>query len=77
MSGTADGASAPLAAAHLRHMEIGDLVIYRGRACYLRGFEPMSVPDRRVELEVAGSGEHLPAPLAHVEPGVDAPPASG
>ena len=39
------------AAARLRHMEIGDLLTYRGRPCILRGLEPMSVPDRRVEVE--------------------------
>ena len=38
-------------------MEIGDLVTYQGRAYVLRGLEPMSVPNRRVELEDPESGE--------------------
>jgi len=32
-------------------MEIGDLVIYNGCAYVLRGLDPMSVHDRRAELE--------------------------
>jgi hypothetical protein len=32
-------------------MEIGSLVSYQGRAYYLRGLDPMSVTDRRAELE--------------------------
>ena len=32
-------------------MKIGDLVLYQGRLYYLRGLDPMSVPDRRVILE--------------------------
>jgi hypothetical protein len=40
-------------------MEIGDLVIYQGRAYVLRGLDPMGVPDRRAELEDPASGERL------------------
>ena len=47
-------------------MELGDLVIYCGRTCYLRGLEPMSVPDRLAELEDAATGESLSAPLEDV-----------
>ena len=50
-------------------MEIGDLVLYRGPACYLRGLEPMSVPDRRVFLEDAVTGERDRSPLDALEPG--------
>ena len=57
-------------------MEIGDLVTYRGRPCYLRGLEPMSVPDRRVELEDAATGECEHVPIEHVEPSAAARPAS-
>src|SRR5438094_689682 len=32
-------------------MKIGDLVTYQGRSYVLRGLEPMSVPNRRDELE--------------------------
>jgi hypothetical protein len=49
-------------------VEIGDLVIYQGRAYVLRGLEPMSVPDRRAELEDPATGEIVMAPLADVSP---------
>ena len=47
-------------------MKIGDLVIYQGRAYVLRGLEPMSVPNRRVELEDPESGEVIVVPLTEV-----------
>jgi len=47
-------------------MEIGDLVIYQGRAYVLRGLDPMGVPDRRAELEDPASGERLFVPLEEV-----------
>jgi hypothetical protein len=47
-------------------MEIGDLVTYQGSAYVLRGLEPMSVPERRAELEDPESGERLSVPLAEV-----------
>ena len=47
-------------------MEIGDLVTYQGRAYVLRGLEPMSVPDRRAELENPETGELLSVPFAEV-----------
>jgi hypothetical protein len=47
-------------------MEIGDLVTYQGCAYVLRGLDPMSVPDRRAELEDPDSGEHIWVPLAEV-----------
>ena len=49
-------------------MKIGDLVLYLGRAYYLRGLDPMSVPDRRAILEDAETGQELQVPLADVEP---------
>ncbi len=48
-------------------MKIGDLVTYRGRPCYLRGLDPMSVSDRRAELEDAFTAERLSVLLADVE----------
>jgi hypothetical protein len=45
-------------------MEIGDLVTYNGKSYVLRGLEPMSVPDRRAEIEDLDSGESLSVPLA-------------
>ena len=49
-------------------MKIGDLVIYQGRAYVLRGLEPMSVPNRRAELEDPESAEVIVVPLAEVSP---------
>ena len=49
-------------------MKIGDLVTYQGRAYVLRGLEPMSVPNRRVELEDSETGEVIVVPLAEVSP---------
>ena len=49
-------------------MEIGDLVTYKGCVYVLRGFDPMGVPDRHVQLEDAATGEHISAPLAEVSP---------
>jgi hypothetical protein len=47
-------------------MEIGELVTYQGRAYVLRGLEPMSVPDRRAELEDPETGELLSVPIVEV-----------
>jgi hypothetical protein len=54
-------------------MHIGDLVLYQGRLHYLRGLDPMSVPDRRAVLEDAETGEEVTALLAELE----APPPNG
>ena len=50
-------------------MEIGDLVTWNGRAYYLRGLEPMSVPERRAQLEDVLTGERVTAPVDEVEEG--------
>ena len=52
-------------------MNIGDPVIWQGRAFFLRGLDPMGVPERRAELEDAVTGERIRVPLSEVE---DAPP---
>jgi hypothetical protein len=44
-------------------MEIGDLVTYNGKSYVLRGLEPMSVPDRRAEIEDPDTGEPLFVPF--------------
>jgi hypothetical protein len=49
-------------------MNIGDLVTYQGRVYVLRGLDPMSVPDRHVQLEDPATGETISAPLAEVSP---------
>ena len=55
----------------LRPMNIGDPVTFRGRSCYLRGLDPMSVSNRRAELEDASTGERFAAPLDEVEPAAE------
>jgi hypothetical protein len=47
-------------------MKIGDIVTYEGRPYVLRGLEPMSVPNRRAELEHAETGELVSVPLDEV-----------
>ena len=54
-------------------MNIGDLVLHQGRRYYLRGLDPMSVPDRRAVLEDAETGEEITAPIAELE----SPPPNG
>jgi hypothetical protein len=49
-------------------MKIGDFVIYQGRVYALGRLEPMSVPNRRAELEDPESGDVVVAPLAEVSP---------
>ncbi len=44
-------------------MKIGDLVIYEGKSYVLRGLEPMSVPDRRAELEDPETGDVVSVPV--------------
>jgi hypothetical protein len=48
-------------------MRIGDLVFYQGRPYYLRGLDPMSVPDRQAFLEDAFTGEERTAPVAELQ----------
>jgi hypothetical protein len=72
--GIADAvAGADVIAAECPHpavsMEIGDLVIHGDRSYVLRGFEPISVPDRRAELADPATGEVVFVPVAElVEP---------
>jgi hypothetical protein len=49
-------------------MNIGDLVLHQGRRYYLRGLDPMSVPDRRAMLEDAETGERVLVPVDEIEP---------
>jgi len=50
-------------------MKIGDLVLYLGRAYYLRGLDPMSLPNRQAFLEDAVTGSERTAPIEKIEPG--------
>jgi hypothetical protein len=49
-------------------MRIGDKVIYQGRVLVLLGHDPMSVPDRRAEVEDPVTGERLFVPLDELRP---------
>jgi hypothetical protein len=40
-------------------MQIGDRVTYHGRVLVLSGLEPMSVPNRRAQVEDPATGEHF------------------
>jgi hypothetical protein len=54
-------------------MKIGDLVLYLGRHYYLRGLDPMSVPNRQAFLEDAVTGKERTAPVGEIEPGSPSP----
>ena len=49
-------------------MKIGDLVLHDGRRYYLRGLDPMSVPDRQAILEDALKGEACMVPVGEIKP---------
>jgi hypothetical protein len=49
-------------------MDVGDLVIWKGRRYRLRGFDPMSVPDRNAYLEDEETGDPIAVPVAEVAP---------
>ncbi|HVD49292.1 MAG TPA: hypothetical protein VNB50_04620 [Gaiellaceae bacterium] len=49
-------------------MNIGDLVLHHGRRYYLRGLDPMSVPNRQAFLEDAMTGEARMVPVDEIEP---------
>ena len=49
-------------------MRIGDQVLYHGRVLVLLGHDPMSVPDRRAEVEDPETGERFVVLLDELEP---------
>jgi hypothetical protein len=49
-------------------MRIGDKVIHQGRVLVLLGHDPMSVPDRRAEVEDPATGERFYVPLDDLRP---------
>jgi hypothetical protein len=57
-------------------MAIGDHVLYNGRRYLLIGIDPMSVTDRRAQLEDLESGERVRVPLDDVEDLQDLPPCA-
>ncbi|MDE3069714.1 MAG: hypothetical protein KGJ43_03190 [Acidobacteriota bacterium] len=48
-------------------MLLGDRLIWKGRVFVVRGFEPMSLPEARVELKDIRTGEHVHVPVAELE----------
>jgi hypothetical protein len=60
-------------------MKIGELVLHEGRRYYLRGLDPMSVPNRQAFLDDAVTGEPCMVPMDEIEPAPppDAPPLRG
>ena len=54
-------------------MRIGDFLDYEGRRYILRGLDPMGVPERRADLEDAGTGELIRVPIAALD-ARDSPP---
>jgi hypothetical protein len=55
-----------LVAAVTTEISLGDLLRWQGRTFRVAGFEPMSLPDRRVELEDVETGATILVPLATV-----------
>jgi hypothetical protein len=49
-------------------MKIGDLVLYQGRRYYLRGLDPIGVPNGQAFLEDPATCEELIVPVDEVEP---------
>ena len=60
-------------------MNIGEIVLYEGRQHYLRGLDPMGLPQRQAFLEDALTGEArtVPADDVELEPPPDRPPLRG
>jgi hypothetical protein len=48
-------------------MEIGSIVLFHGRPLRLIGFEPMSVPARRAQVEDPTTGEYFQVPYDELE----------
>jgi hypothetical protein len=48
-------------------MEIGDEVLFHGRTLRLLGHGPMSVPDRRAQVEDPATGERFEVPYDDLE----------
>ncbi len=50
-------------------MNIGDVLIHRGRAVVLLSLEPMSVPDRLATVRDVEAGDVLRVPVDELEEG--------
>jgi hypothetical protein len=55
-------------------MRIGDPVTYHGRALTLRGIDPMSVPERRAEVEDPDTGARFTVAFDELEEASPGPP---
>ncbi|HSS81765.1 MAG TPA: hypothetical protein VLK24_11295 [Gaiellaceae bacterium] len=60
-------------------MKIDELVLHEGRRYYLRGLDPMGVPQRQAFLEDAVTGEERVVSVDEVEPELppERPPLRG
>jgi hypothetical protein len=57
-------------------MNIGDVLILRGRAVVLLGLEPMSVPDRLATVRDVETGDALRVPVDELEESERLPPTA-
>ena len=55
-------------------MRIGDPVSYHGRTLTLRGIDPMSVPERRAEVDDPDTGERFTVAFDELEEASPGPP---
>jgi hypothetical protein len=55
-------------------MQIGDPVTYHGRTLTLRGIDPMSVPERRAEVEDPDTGARFTVAFDELEETSAGPP---
>ena len=49
-------------------MRVGDRVIWQERVYVLRGFDPMSIPNQRAEVDDAVSGARIRVPVDELRP---------
>ncbi len=57
-------------------MNIGDVLIHRGRAVVLLSLEPMRGPDRPAPVQAAAPDEVLRVPAGELEEGEGLPPTA-
>jgi hypothetical protein len=57
-------------------MNIGDILIHRGRAVVLLGLEPMSVPDRLATVRDVETGDVSNVRVDELEAGEGVPPTA-
>ena len=62
------------ASSAVRLMRIGEPVIYHGRVLTLRGIDPMSIPERRAEVEDPDTGGRFMVAFDELEEAPQDPP---